>query len=62
MVEAEIHLRLDPTSIADIYKVFEVLVCCLTSIWVHDYILPLSKLAPDFGILGCLWSENYAIM
>ncbi len=119
MVEADIHLRLLPTSILDMYKVFEVLVCwlrsiwvhlylftsqvghrfwnfiicgwetiqlqhgwglhppqtashihirqrkmfkslvcCLKGIWVHPYILPPAKLAPDFGILGPLWSEN----
>jgi hypothetical protein len=28
MVEADIHLRLYPTSILNIYIVFEVLVCC----------------------------------
>jgi hypothetical protein len=39
MVEADIHLRLLPISILDIYKVFEVLVCCLTGIWVHPYIV-----------------------
>jgi hypothetical protein len=32
MVEADIHLRLLPISILDLYKVFEVLVCCLTGI------------------------------
>ncbi len=37
MVEADIHLRLYPTSILDIYTVFEVLVCCLAGIWVHPY-------------------------
>ncbi len=61
IVEAEIHLRLYPTSILDIYKVFEVLVCCLTSIRVHPYFSPPAMLAPDFGILGHLWSGNYAI-
>jgi hypothetical protein len=61
MVEADIHLRLNPTSILDIYKVVEVLVCCLAGIWVHPYFIPPAKLAPDFGILGHLWSGNYAI-
>jgi hypothetical protein len=61
MVEADIHLRLNPTSILDIYKVVEVLLCCLAGIWVHPYFIPLAKLAPDFGILGHLWSGNYAI-
>jgi hypothetical protein len=61
MVEADIHLRLLPTSILDIYEVFEVLVCCLTGIWVHLYFIPPAKVAPDFGILGPLWSGNDAI-
>jgi hypothetical protein len=39
MVEADIHLRLLPISILDIFKVFEVLVCCLKGIWVHPYII-----------------------
>jgi hypothetical protein len=38
MVEADIYLRLLPISILDIYKVFEVMLCCLTGIWVHPYI------------------------
>jgi hypothetical protein len=45
MVEADIHLRLYPTSILDIYKVFKVLVCCLAGIWVHPYFIPPAKLA-----------------
>jgi len=32
MFEAEIHLRPLQTSILDIYKVFQPLVCCLKSI------------------------------
>ncbi len=36
-VEDNIPLRLLPTSIQDIYKVFEPLVCCLTGIWMHPY-------------------------
>jgi hypothetical protein len=61
MVEADIHLRLYPTSILDIYKMFEVLVCCPTGIWVLPYFIPPAKLAPDFEILGHLWSGNNAI-
>ena len=33
MFEADIHLRPLPTSILDIFKVFEPLVCCLKGIW-----------------------------
>jgi hypothetical protein len=50
MVEADIHLGLVPTSIADIYNMFELLVCCLTGIWEHPYTIIQAKLAPDFGI------------
>ncbi len=39
MVEADIHLRLCLISILDTYKLFEVMVCCLTGIWVHPYII-----------------------
>ena len=62
MVEADIHLRLLHTSILDIYKVFEALVCCLKGIiWLHPYTITLAKLAPDLGSQGHLWSENNAI-
>ncbi len=61
MVEAHIHLRPLHTSIVDIYKVFESLVCCLNSIWVHPYTITLAKLAPDFGIQVHLRCGNDAI-
>ncbi len=47
MFEADIHLRLLHTSIVDIYKVFEPLVCCLKGIWVHPYTVKPAKLPPD---------------
>ena len=50
MVEADIHLRLRHTSILDIYKVFEPLVCCLKGIWLHVFLYTLAKLPPDLGI------------
>ncbi len=34
---------------------FEPLVCCLNSIWVHPYSIPPAKLAPDFGSLWVTW-------
>ncbi len=37
MVEADIHFRLLHTSILDIYKVFDPLVCCLKGSWLHPY-------------------------
>ena len=61
MVEADIHLRLLHTSILDIYKAFESLVCCLKGIWLHPYIITLAKLPPDLGIQVHLRSGNYAI-
>ena len=62
LVEDDIHLRPLNTSILDIHKVFEALVCCLKGIWVHPYTIPLANMAPDLGYLGCLWSGNDAIM
>jgi hypothetical protein len=52
MIEDDIPLRVLPTSILNIQKVFEVLVCCHTGIWGHPYIFPPAKLAQDFGVLG----------
>ncbi len=56
MFEADMHSGPLHTSILDIYKVFEPLVCSLKGIWVHPYTVTPAKLAPDLGILGCLWS------
>ncbi len=50
MVEADIHLRLLPTSILDIHNMFEPLVCCLKGIWIHPCIIIPAKVASDFGI------------
>jgi hypothetical protein len=61
MFEADIHLRLLHTSILDIYKVFEPLVCCLKDIWLHPYTITLAKLPPDLGIQVHLRSGNDAI-
>jgi len=44
--EADIHLRLIPTSLLDMYKVFEPLVCCLKGIWMHPYTITPARLAP----------------
>ncbi len=49
MFEADIHLRLLHTSIVDIHKVFELLVCCLKHVWLHPYTVTLAKLNPDLG-------------
>ncbi len=53
LCEADIYLRLLHTSIVDIYKVFEPLVCCLKGIWVHPYTVTPAKLAPDLGTSQC---------
>ncbi len=47
MFEADTHLRLLYTSIVDICKVFEPLVCCLKRIWLHPYTGTPAKLPPD---------------
>jgi hypothetical protein len=60
MFEADIHLRPLHTSILDIYKVCEPLVCCLKGIWVHPYALAPAKLPPDLGIRVDLRSGNDA--
>jgi hypothetical protein len=62
MVEADIYFRPLHTSILDIHKVFELLVCCLKGIWLHLYTVTPSKLAPDLGIQVHLRSGNDAIM
>ncbi len=60
MVKADIHLRPLHTTILDIYKVFETLVCCLKGIWLHPYTITLAKLPPDLGIQVHLRSGNDA--
>ncbi len=52
IVEADIHLWLLHTSILDIYKGFEPLVCCLKRVWVHPYTVTPAKPAPDLGSHG----------
>ncbi len=59
MFEADIHLRLLHTSILDIYKVFELLVCCLKDIWLHPYTGTQAKLPPDLGSLVHLVRNGY---
>ena len=52
MIEAAILYKLHPTSIFDVYKVSEPLVCCLKGIWVHPHTISPAKLAPDLVVLG----------
>ncbi len=62
MVEADSHLKLLPTSIVDIYKVFECIDMLSMGIQYHPYIVIPTLLGSDFGALGCLWSQNDVIM
>ena len=63
MVEADSHLKLHPTSILDIYKVFEHIDMLSMVIQYHPYIvIPTLLLGFDFGVLGHLWSQNDVIM
>ena len=52
MDEADAPLKLLHTSILDIYKVIEPLVCCLKGTWVHPYTITPARLAPDLGTQG----------
>ena len=62
MIEADINFSMLQTSIADICKVFDPLICCLKGIWVHPYTITMARLAQDLGTQGHLWSGNDAIM
>jgi len=53
MVEADIHLRPLHTSLCNIYKVFEPLVCCLKGIWFHPY-HNTGQVGPRFGDSGSI--------
>jgi hypothetical protein len=64
MVEANFHLRLLPTSILDIYRVFQVLLLFAESRANGYTLVPhitQAKLTPDFQILGHLWSGNVMV-
>ncbi len=62
MVEADGHLKLLPTSILDIYKVFEHMDMLSMGIQYQPYTVVLTLLCSDFGALGHLWSQNDVIM
>ena len=59
MVEDNILLRLLHTSILDIYKVIEPLVCCLKAIWLHPHTVTPAKLALDLGYQASDDSSSY---
>ena len=64
MVEADSHLKLLPTSILDIYKVFEHIDMLSIGIHILPYtVIPTLGLGSGFGVLrGHLWTKNDVIM
>ena len=62
MFEADSHLNLLPTSILDIYKVFEHIDMLSTGIQYQPYTVVPILLCSDFGALGHMWSQNDVIM
>ncbi len=62
MVEAGSHLKLPPTFILDIYKVFEHIDMLSISIQQQPYSAISILLGSDVGVLGHLWSQNDVIM
>jgi hypothetical protein len=62
MVDPESHLKLLPTSILDIYKVFEHIDILYMGIEYQPYTVIPTLLGSDFGALGHLWSQNDVIM
>jgi hypothetical protein len=57
MVEADSHLKLLPTSILDIYKVFEHIDMLSIGIEYQPYTVLSTQLGSKFGALGHLWSQ-----
>jgi hypothetical protein len=62
MVEADSHLKLLPTSILDIYKVFEHIDMLSMGIQYQSYTVIITVIGSDFGVLGHLWSQNDVTM
>ncbi len=54
MVEADSHLKLFPTSILDIYKVFEYIDMLSIIIEYQPYTVIPTVIGSDFGVLGHL--------
>ncbi len=57
MVEADSHLKLLPTSILDMYKVFEHIDMLCIGIQYQLYTVISTQHGSDFGPLGHLWSQ-----
>jgi hypothetical protein len=64
MVEADSHLKLLPTSILHMYKVFEHIDMLSIGIQQQCYTVLLTVIGSDFGVLGhlWLWSQHDMIM
>jgi hypothetical protein len=63
MVEADSHLKLLPTSILDMYKVFEHIDMLYICIQYQPYtVIPILLLGSDFGVQVHLWSQNDVIV
>ncbi len=57
MVEADSQLKLLPTSILDIYKVFEHIDMLSIGIQYQPYTVISTRLGSNFGALGHLWTQ-----
>ncbi len=62
MIEADSHLKLLPTSILDMHKVFEHIDMLSIGIQYHPYTVIPTLPGTDFGVLGHLRSQNNVIM
>jgi hypothetical protein len=62
MVEADSHLKLLPTFILNMYKVFEHIDMLFIGIKYQPYTDIPTLLGSDFGVLGHMWSQNDVIM
>jgi hypothetical protein len=62
MIDADSHLKLLPTSILDIYKVFELIDMLSMDIQYQPYTVIRTLLGSYFVVLGHLGSQNDVIM
>jgi hypothetical protein len=64
MVEADGHLKMLPTSMLNIYKVFQHIDILSIDVEYQPYTVLPTLLGSDFGVLGHLWfwSQNDVIM
>ncbi len=62
MVEVDSHLKLLPTFILDMYKVFEHIEIMSIGTNYQPYTVIPTRLGSDFGALGHMWSQNDVIM